>query len=133
MTYDEARAAIEGLVAAGWTATPVAYPNVTSVAPADGGAWAELSIAYEPSVLASFGGTPKRYRCHGSAIFRIRVPSGTGAAAAYQMAGSAVALFNGAAITGLTFGAATASPDTAGESATFSVAVVVPFWHDDFR
>lgn len=134
MTYDEARAAIESLFAGAWSATAVAYQNVVFAPPGDPAPWVRLSIENRGTVQASFGGTPRRFRCSGAVLVEIRQPPGAGTAAAYRLAGAVSALFAAAVVPGLSFEAAGIRPTPdADDDATFAMRVEVPFWHDDFR
>lgn len=132
MTYDDARAAIESLFAAGWSPTPVAFQNVDFKPPTDGGAWVRLTLENDRAVQASFGGDLRRFRCRGSAQVEIFTEAGAGTSQARQLADIAVALFAGASVPGLTFGAASAMPGAADRS-YFRQVVLIPYWHDDFR
>jgi len=132
MTHDEARAAIETLIANAWSATPLAYPNVAFTPPGDGGPWARLAIEPGATVQASFGGATRRFRCTGDVHFELLTATGVGSGDAYRLAGEAVALFADADIADLVFGAAATRPGRDDDS-WFSVVVSVPFHHDDLR
>lgn len=132
MTHDEARAAIESLFAAQWSATPIAFQNVGFAPPVDGSPWVRLAIENGGATQASFGGVPRRFRITGSIRTEIHVEAGTGSATAFQLADGIGTLIAGADVAGLTFGAAGTMPG--GEDGPdFELLVTVPFWHDDFR
>lgn len=134
MTYDEARAALEGLFAAGWTATPIAYENVAFTPPAELAPWIRLAIESGETVQASFGGTLRRFRCTGVLRVALHVAKGTGTARAYRLADQIGVLIAEAAVPGLAFEAAgTASDAGQDDGPYFRLTVAVPFWHDDFR
>lgn len=132
MRHAEARAEIEARFAALWTATPVAYENVAFVPPADGGAWVRLTVAGDGAELASIGGPPRRFRCHGHVALAIHIPAGGGSRTAHALADQAIDLFAGWPASALSFLAGTVEP--ALQSAeSYAVVVIVPFRHDDLR
>lgn len=134
MTYDEARAALEGLFAAGWIATPVAYENVAFTPPAGLAPWIRLAIENGETVQASFGGSVRRFRCTGTLRIAIHVARGAGTARAYRLADQVGVLIAGTAAPGLTFEAAGTATETGqADGPYFRLTVAVPFWHDDFR
>lgn len=134
MTYDEARAALEGLFAGGWSATPIAYENVAFTPPAGLGPWIRLAVESGETVQASFGGTPRRFRSTGTLKAVVHVAKGTGTAGAYRLADQIGALIASAAIPGLALeAAAPASEAGQADGPYFRLTVAVPFWHDDFR
>ncbi len=132
MTLDEARAAIESLFAAGWSATAVAYPNVDFTPPAHGGPWVRLAVEPTGATQASFGGDLRRFRCTGVALVEVRVAAGSGTAGALRLADDVAGLFAGAGVPGLTFEAASTYPGPE-DPAYFCLRVAAPFWHDAFR
>lgn len=134
MTQDEARAALEGLFASGWSATPVAYENVAFTPPAGLAPWIRLAIDGGETVQASFGGAVRRFRCTGTLTVAIHVAKGTGTARAWRLADQIGALIAGAALPGLTLEAAgPASEAGQADGPYFRLTVAVPFRHDDFR
>ena len=134
MTYDEARAALEGLFASTWTATPIAYENVAFTPPAGLAPWIRLAIESGETVQASFGGAMRRFRCTGTLRVAIHVARGTGTAGAYRLADQIGALIATAAIPGLALEAAgTASEAAQADGPYFRLSVAIAFWHDDFR
>ncbi|WP_420562617.1 phage tail terminator-like protein [Thalassobaculum sp.] len=134
MTQDEARAALEGLVASGWSATPVAYENVAFTPPAGLAPWIRLALESGETVQASFGGTPRRFRCTGTLKVAIHVARGTGTAGAYRLADQIGGLIAAASIPGLALEAAgTASEAGQDDGPYFRLTVAIPFRHDDFR
>ncbi|WPZ36254.1 phage tail terminator-like protein [Thalassobaculum sp. OXR-137] len=134
MTHDEARAALEGLFAAGWTATPIAYENVAFTPPPGLAPWIRLAIEGGETAQASFGGSVRRFRCTGTLRVAIQVARGTGTAGAYRLADQVGALVAAAVIPGLALeAAATASEAGQPDGPYFRLTVAIPFWHDDFR
>ena len=134
MTYDEVRAALEGLFAVGWSATPIAYENVAFTPPAGLAPWIRLAIESGETVQASFGGSVRRFRCTGSLRVEIQVAKGAGTARAYRLADQIGALIASASLPGLALEAAgTASEAGQADGPYFRLTVAIPFWHDDFR
>lgn len=132
MRHAEARAEIETRFAALWTATPVAYENVAFDPPPDGGAWVRLAVVSDGAELASIGGPPRRWRCHGHVVLDLHVPAGGGSRTAFDLADQALDLFAGWPASALTFLPGSPEPAAAlGEH--YRVTVTVPFRLDDLR
>lgn len=132
MRHAEVRAEIETRFAALWAATPVAYENVAFEPPADGAAWARLAVVSDGAELASVGGPPRRWRCHGRVVLDLHVPAGTGSRAALLLADQALDLFAAWPASELTF--LPGAPEPATQLADrYRVVVTVPFRHDDLR
>lgn len=132
MRHAEARAEIETRFAELWTATPVAYENVSFEPPGDGTAWVRLAVANDGAELASVGGPPRRYRCHGHVILDIHVAAGDGSRGAYDLADRALELFAGWPASALIFLAGGPEPAVA-IGRDYCMAVTVPFRFDDLR
>jgi len=132
MRHVEVRAEIETRFAALWTATPVAFENVAFEPPGDDAPWVRLAVTSDGAEIASIGGPPRRYRCHGHVSLEITVPAGTGSRPAHELADQALDLFAGWPVSNLTFLAG--APEPAPQSGqAYRLTVVVPFRHDDLR
>lgn len=131
MTYSEARAAIETLVAGAWIATPLAWDNTAFTPPVDGAPWARLAIEHDAAAQVSIGLT-RRFRCRGRVLLSLWTAPGTGGGVAFRLADSAVALFDAASLPELRFGPGVPAVERDDDDG-FVVTVTVPFSHDHDR
>src|SRR5512138_1510800 len=101
MGYAEERSAIESHLAANWTATPIAWPNV-AFEPGTAAAWIQPRIVNVQSFQASLG-SPAVFRHPGAVSINVWIRPQTGTAAARTYADQLAQMFRSLQIGSITF------------------------------
>jgi Bacteriophage related domain of unknown function len=129
MSYAAERQAIEQRFAAAWTATPIAWDNVSFTPPT--GPWVRLHIVNGDAFQAAMGAPTVMVRHPGTVIVEVYVPPGTGTDTGRGLADQAAAIFRFATFDGIVCGTPTLQPVEHADG-WFQIRVAVAFRRDEF-